>query len=140
MGCTKDGSELAKSWQTQIHEHALLRPVLLLDKDAWSSSNSHALPQVGAVCQRSIRDSTEMHSLPPQRSFSPCLNTYMPGLVGLGWVEMGWTRRRKGLGLGLGLVQRPGLGLGQWASGMVKGSTGPCAFQNARNTLAVGFG
>ena len=49
MGCTKDGSELAKSWQTQIHEHALLRLVLLLDKDAWTSSNNHALSQVGAV-------------------------------------------------------------------------------------------
>ena len=48
-----------------------------------------------------------------------CLNTYMLGLGGLGWVEMGWTRLMQGLGLGLGLGQRPGLGLGQWASGMV---------------------
>ena len=30
MGRTKDGSELAKSWQTKIHEHALLRIALLL--------------------------------------------------------------------------------------------------------------
>ena len=47
-----------------------------------------------------------------------CLNTYMLGLGGLGWVEMGWARLRQGLGLGLG--QRPGLGLGQWAGGMVR--------------------
>ena len=40
MGCTKDGSELAKSWQTQIHEHALLRLVLLLDEDASDSSKA----------------------------------------------------------------------------------------------------
>ena len=30
MGRTKDGSELAKSWQTKIHEHALIRLALPL--------------------------------------------------------------------------------------------------------------
>ena len=59
-------------------------------------------------------------SLHKDLSFSPCLNTYMLGLVGLGWAEMGWTRRRQGLGLGLGLGQRPGLGAGLWADPVLK--------------------
>ena len=51
----------------------------------------------------------------------------MLGLGGLDCVEMGWARLVQGLGLGLGLGQRPGLGLGQWASGMVRVSLGGSA-------------
>ena len=70
-------------------------------------------------------------SLHKDCSFSPCLNTYMLGLVRLGWAEMGWTRRRQWLGLGLG--QRPGLGLGQWASGMVRANWSMCLSKRTKH-------
>ena len=59
---TKDASELAKSWQTKIHEHALLRLALLLDKGAvncikkqYISTGGKGCPWKGVFVERSVR-------------------------------------------------------------------------------------
>ena len=76
MGCTKDGSELAKSWQTQIHEHALLRLVLLLYEDASDSSKTMHRHRWDQSVKHPLETPQRLLFIDPDRSIRNAVPTF----------------------------------------------------------------